>query len=293
MWLPLSRATVDRRAERRTDEEWLAAAWCDPGTRVLVVQAGRALVDSSNRLILTEPAAAPEGERYLLGVEDGAAYFAVPAELPDDPPEGLRPARLRDVAASLDDREAGLMAEAVALERWHARHPRCPRCGAPTRIERAGYMRVCPEDGSEHFPRVDPAVIMLVRDAAGRVLLARKPDWPTRRFSILAGFVEPGESLEQAVAREVEEEVSLRVTGATYMASQPWPFPASLMLGFMADTDGAEPAADGEEIVDALWLTRGELREAAGEGSLLLPPTASIARSLIEEWYGGPLPSSW
>lgn len=290
--LPLSRTTVDRSADRRSDDSWLVEAWADPRSRVLVVDRGQALVDAADRLVLLPPAEAPEGERFLLGEEGGQVYFALSAALPEAA-EGSRTASLREVGALLDDRDAGLMVHAVALQRWHATHRHCPRCGASTEMRGAGHVRVCPDDGSQHFPRVDPAVIMLVSDEDDRCLLARKPSWPERRCSVLAGFVEPGESLEQAVAREVNEEVGLYVAGARYVASQPWPFPSSLMLGFMARASGADLELDGEEIVEAHWFTRTELSHAAESESILLPPGASIARRLIESWYGGTLPAAW
>lgn len=290
--LPLARGTVDRCEDKREDETWLSAAWQDPGTRVLVVQDGRALVDSAGHLVLLPPAEAPAGPRFLLGVEAGRAYFSVPAALPDPAGDGERAAGLAEVGATLDDREAGLLVQAVALEFWHARHTHCPRCGSVTHLGRAGYVRRCPADGSEHFPRVDPAVIMLVRDPHDRCLLARKPIWPRLRHSVLAGFVEPGESLEQAVGREVSEEVGLRVTTVTYMASQPWPFPSSLMLAFVATATHTEFAVDGDEICAARWFTRTELERATRAGEVLLPPASSIARRLIESWHGGELTGS-
>lgn len=290
--LPLSRTTVDRAVDRRWDESWLAQAWADPRSRVLIVDRGRALVDAADRLVLRSPADAPQGETYLLGVEAGQAYFAVVAPLPE-PPADARVAGLREAGVLLNDRDAGLLVHAVALQRWHATHGHCPRCGVATAVRGAGHVRVCPEDESQHFPRVDPAVIMLVRDDDDRCLLARKPDWPWQRHSVLAGFVEPGESLEQAVAREVAEEVGLYVAAPRYVASQPWPFPSNLMLGFIAQASGQQLVVDEDEIAAAQWLTRDELRCATAEGSILLPPGTSIARRLIETWYGGELPSAW
>jgi NAD+ diphosphatase len=158
----------------------------------------------------------------------------------------------------------------------------------------AGHARRCPVDGSEHFPRVDPAVIMLVRDDADRCLLARNRNWPPGRVSILAGFVEPGESLEQAVIREVGEETGLRVSGMRYVGSQPWPMPRSLMLGFDARAAGQqEIVVDEEEIAEARWFTREQLTAAVATREVLLPPPVSIAHRIIESWYGAPLPGSW
>lgn len=346
--LALARGTVDRAADHRRDAQWLARAWADPRTRVLVVDDGRAFVrfygapdeggagndgrrpgsgggahgggapgggahdDNGAELILVPPAEAPDGARIFLGVDAAAAYFAVLGRLgtetaPSAPPGGVvRRAGLRAAGALLNDRDAGLLTHTVALANWHSTHTHCPRCGARTRLSDAGHTRVCPEDGSEHFPRVDPAVIMLVLDSAGRCLLARNLRWPEKRVSILAGFVEPGESVEQAVAREVREEVGLTVGDLRYLGSQPWPMPQSLMLGFSARVSGPSEAGgtrqggapppirvDTNEIAEAHWYSRDDLRVAIGAGQILLPSPVSIAHRIIESWYGGPLPKAW
>ncbi|MEW9553437.1 NAD(+) diphosphatase [Nonomuraea sp. NPDC050783] len=308
--LLLARGTIDRSAALRADERWLERAWSDPATRVLVVDDGHTLVRRTGdevHAVLFGPEEAPEGPRFLLGVEGGVAYFAVTAPLPGvakteangrvtfamrlgDTPEGVPVAAgLRQVGGLLGDREAGLLVYAVALEAWHATHEFCPRCGSRTAIQAGGHVRVCPRDGSQHFPRVDPAVIMLIRDEADRCLLARGPQWPKGRLSILAGFVEPGESLEHAVVREVAEEVGVTVVNPRYLGSQPWPFPRSLMLGFFAEAVTTELRPDTEEIAEAHWYSREELAAALESGELRLPPAVSIARRLIETWYGGPL----
>ncbi|MEU5988434.1 NAD(+) diphosphatase [Spirillospora sp. NPDC047418] len=292
-WLALSRGTLDRVALHRGDDAWLDGAWNDPRTRVLVIRDGRVLVayESGPALVLVPPDQAPDGERWLLGADDdGTVYFGVSGDLPAI--EGTEPAGLRRVGALLADRDSGLLTHAVALEHWHSTNRYCPRCGAETRVSSAGHVRVCPRDGSQHFPRVDPAVIMLVTDEADRVLLARGPQWPADRRSILAGFVEPGESLEQAVAREVKEEVGLAVRDVHYLGSQPWPLPQSLMLGFTARADGDVPLnPDPEEILDAAWYTRDELRAAIDTGEIVAPGPLSIAAQLIMRWYGGELPN--
>jgi NAD+ diphosphatase len=305
--LALARSGLDRAAELRTDQAWLAAAWADPATRVLLVSRGRALAtgDVVPALVLVSPAdaggfagngtgaAAGETERYLLGVAaDGTAYFALAAaELPD-PAGGARPAGLREVGALLSDRDAGLLVHAVALEQWHRTHRYCARCGTPTGVEAAGHLRRCPACGAEHYPRTDPAVIVLITDPSGRCLLGRQESWPPRRYSVFAGFVEPGESLEQAVVREMAEEVGVQVNDVRYVASQPWPFPSSLMLGFTARTEDPTLRLDGEEISDARWYRRDELRAVVDDGSVLLPSAVSIARRLVEDWYGEPLPEA-
>jgi NAD+ diphosphatase len=273
----LSRAAVDRDAATRESDEALARAW--ERARVLVLdEQGRALVDGTD-LVLTEPSAAPDGDRLYLGALGDEAFFAVRGELPRR--LGAQPRSLRDVGHLLSDRDAGLLVHAVGLANWHSTHPRCPRCGAPTASTRGGAVRRCPEDGSEHFPRTDPAVIVLVTDGGDRCVLGRQPIWPAGRYSTLAGFVEPGESAEQAVVREVLEETGVRVRDVAYSASQPWPFPASLMLGFTAvcDPDAVPVASDGE-LEDVRWFHRDELRD----GTAMLPTPVSIAYKLITDW---------
>jgi len=274
---PLARGTVDRDGATRSDDQGLAEAWDSAQVLVLDDQ-GRALVDGTD-LLLVKPDEAPDGERLYLGRLDGQAFFAVKGALPRR--LGARPMGLREVGAVLGDRDAGLLVHAVALTNWHTTHVRCPRCGAPTEVVQGGAVRRCPEDGSEHFPRTDPAVIVLVTDGADRCVLGRQPAWPAGWYSTLAGFVEPGESAEQAVVREVMEESGVQVREVTYRASQPWPFPSSLMLGFRAlcDADATPQASDGE-LEDVRWFDRDELRRRnAG-----LPPQVSIAQSLIGEW---------
>ncbi|HEX2316362.1 MAG TPA: NAD(+) diphosphatase [Thermomonospora sp.] len=295
-WLALARGGLDRVADRRSDDAWVAARWADPATRVLVVERGQALARTAGgrpSLLLISPQEAPEGDRYLLGLgEDDVAYFAVSGPLPAV--EGSDTVDLHRIGAALDDLDSTLLTYAVALENWHSRHGHCPRCGVPTDVARAGHTRVCPADGSQHFPRLDPAVIMLVRDDRDRALLGRAPVWPERLVSVLAGFVEPGESLEQAVAREVREEVGLVVDDVAYLGSQPWPLPQSLMLGFFCRARGDQDLTlDPEEIAEARWYTREELRAATEGGSILVPGSVSIARQLIERWYGGRLTGSW
>jgi NAD+ diphosphatase len=296
--LALARAEVDRSAHLRTDAAWLEASWADARTKVLVVERGRVLCDMGHelaRLVFVPASSAPDGVRFLLGVDhQGIAYFGVAGPLPDPPRETVRPVPLREAGPLLSDRDAGLMTHAVALTNWHETFTHCPRCGSPTDPILSGHARKCPVDGSEHFPRVDPAMIVLVTDGGDRCLLARNALWPERRVSILAGFVEAGESAEQAVAREVREETGIDVGKVTYLGSQPWPMPQSLMLGFRADAAGStEIKVDAAEIAEANWYSRDELLAAVDSDALLLPPPVSIAHRIIESWYGGPLPGSW
>jgi len=287
--LALARSAVDRAAHRRTDEDWLASAWQAPGTRVLRVCAGRTEVAGDPPTVkLSEPAGLPRAETFFLGVdEQDVAYFAVevPEGVENDAFKGLR-----DVGALLSARDAGLLVHGVALANWHATHRHCPRCGGPTVMVAAGHVRRCPRDGSEHYPRTDPAVIMTVVDADDRLLLGSQSQWPENRFSTLAGFVEPGESLEAAVRREVAEEVGVRVGEVHYVGSQPWPFPSSLMVGFLARAETVDVEFVDGEIAQARWFTRAELRAAVDAGEVRLSPRVSIARQLIESWYGEALP---
>ena len=295
--LALARGTVDRLTEKRSDPDWLDAAWQDPRSRVLVVSGGRALVRLENEhaeLVFGSPPEAPEGLRMLLGADaDGVVFFGVNAELPPAE-EGVRAASLRELGSLLGDRDAGLFTHAVALANWHDTHTHCPLDGTPTVPALGGHSAICPKDGSEHFPRTDPAVIMLVTDPDDRCLLARNAAWPGRRVSILAGFVDPGESAEQAVVREVAEETGIKVHNVQYLGSQPWPMPRSLMLGFRADAPAGQViAVDHDELAEAHWFSRDELLAAIKALEIALPPSVSIARHIIESWFGGPLPSTW
>ena len=286
--LALARSDLHRRGELRTEPDLLPRLLADPATRVLAVADGRAPVTEDGRLALRGPDPGDQVERaaYLGEDDTGTSYVAVRL---DQPGEGW--VTLRDVGDRLGDREAGLFAEALALANWHSTHQRCPRCGAPTEPGQAGWTRVCTNDGSEHYPRTDPAVIMAVVDDDDRLLLGHGASWPAGRMSTLAGFVEPGESLEAAVRREVDEEVGLRVGEVIYRGSQPWPFPASIMLGFRAQALTTDIRVDGVEVDGARWFTRASMLEAIATGELVLSPSISIARRLIEDWFGGPITS--
>jgi NAD+ diphosphatase len=277
------------------DRTHLARSLPDPtggrAVRVLTVDARRTVPVAEGRtgpeLVWDEQPELPAGAVYL-GEADGIPYAAVRGERsltvngrPVDAWSGLR-----EVGADLADLDAGLLVQAIGILEWHDRNRFSPLTGNATTIERAGWVQRDPDTGTEIFPRTDPAVIMLVHDGADRVVLGRQAVWPPGRFSILAGFVEPGESAEAAVAREVAEEVGLQVTDIRYVGSQPWPFPQSLMLGFVARVDGADAIVpDPTEIEEARWFTRDELR--AGAGPAVLPPTVSIARHILDRWVAG------
>jgi NAD+ diphosphatase len=322
---PLDTAAVDRAAHRRTEPHLVSRLRTGPTTRVVLVHRGRLAVAGDGDLALLPPGVltgVPEPEdgerpRWLFLGEGTAptspatAYLAL--VLPDDADaddvdiEGVDPAEplavlarehawsgLREVAPRLDPTQAALATEAVGLAAWHAAHERCPRCGEPTTLENAGWTRRCVAQGTELYPRTDPAVIMAVvhDEPEERLLLGHAAHWPDRRFSTLAGYVEPGESLENAVRREVREEVGVEVGEVEYRGSQPWPFPASLMVGFVARARTTQLRPDGVELTDARWFTRAELDEAVRTGDVLLPGRGSIARALVEEWFGGALPGT-
>ena len=283
--LALARGGIDRRAERRSDEEWLAQVWADERTRVLPVHDGMIAVDTSLarlRPIRTSDVTA-DAERLLLGTDStGTTWFA--ARMPVEGPR----AGLREVGAELSGDEVALATTAIALDNWHGAHARCSRCGVITVPAQAGWIRRCPEDGSEHYPRTDPAVIVLVLDEDDRALLGRQGRWQPSWFSTLAGFVEPGESLEDAVVREVLEETGVAVQGSRYHSSQPWPFPSSLMLGFTATAAPGAPVIPSTELEEARWFTR----ESIAAGEVMLPPATSISHRLIAEWFDAAWPKT-
>ncbi|TFC63403.1 NAD(+) diphosphatase [Cryobacterium sp. TMT2-15-1] len=303
--LPLSRHAVDRDGEARATPGLLNTLQTDAGTRLLVLWRGSALMEAAApaRLRLLAPDRVPAGEfRLYLGrslAEDAPEPVGTPlvaAVLTDEEALALEPdeslwVSLRSVATALSDRDAGLFTETLGVVNWHDSHAHCPRCGTATLVENAGWTRRCPDCGGQVFPRTDPAVIVLITDADDRILLGSNALWEGNRYSLLAGFVEPGESLEAAVIREMFEESGLRVADPVYLGSQPWPFPASVMFGFTARlADGQAPAAlrpDGEEILDLRWFSRDELR-ASGD-VIILPGRSSIARAIIEHWLGEPL----
>jgi len=289
--IALSVSAHNRIGGRRTDDAWMAETWASPRTRVLLLHRGELVVGLDGASpVWVRPAEAPTGQRVLLGEYGDEVRFAV---LADDVPHGLSVEPLRTHVQTLDPEEAALVLHAVALAEWHGSHRHCPRCGGVLEIADAGHVQVCTDCGRQQFPRTDPAVIMLVTDAEDRCLLGRQALWPEGRFSTLAGFVEPGESLEQAVAREVEEEVGVMIEAVDYFGNQPWPFPASLMVGFFARAATTQIDVDGAEISAARWFTREQMRAEAEAGTLVLPAGISISRSLVETWYGGSLPGQW
>jgi NAD+ diphosphatase len=293
---------LDRAAHLRRDPTWLARALADPESRLVPVFRGRSLVrfegETARAVALSvgeaagapwlpdDPQAAP-----LLGLAGGLAHFALDLS-PHDESEVRRKlgelgelVELRTTGAVLERADAALLAYARGLLHWHSRHGFCGVCGGETASRQGGHVRQCLRCGAEHFPRTDPAVIMLVTHGDA-CLLGHQRAWPERMYSTLAGFVEPGESLEEAVAREVREESGIEVEAVEYHSSQPWPFPASIMLGFTARAASTAITLGDEELADARWFRRAELADP-GNRPIQLPNPASIARRLIEDWLAG------
>jgi NAD+ diphosphatase len=274
---------LDRAEHLREDAEALQRHW--PGARVLVLdEEGNALFDGeadAPRFRTGEEQSTGPDEAVFLGLdEQGEAWFAMDARrLPEPPSTRLD---LRSAALRWPPQSASAYAQARALLHWQARNRYCGACGTATVLQRGGFLARCPACGLEHYPRTDPAIIVAVSDGE-RLLLGRQASWPEKRWSVLAGFLEPGESLEQTVAREVMEEAGVRIRSARYLASQPWPFPAALMLGFSAEAD-PQPVSVGAELQDARWFSADEIRAQVASGEMIASPRLSISRWLIEDW---------
>ena len=304
--LAFGQGRIDVSTKLREDGNWLRRQWADPRSRVLVLSGDRAMAlptqnGGSSTLTWFSPADLVDrgvSDAVLLGVDaEGVAHFSLPVAEGDSAPTRdlsgeLAQMSLRDVGASLSEDEASLFVHAVALARWHQRHQFCATCGQPTVIQSAGHVRRCPSCSALHFPRTDPAIIVLVVDRDDRCLLGHGAEWASRQYSTLAGFVEPGETLEQAVIREVHEESGVVVQDPVYLGSQPWPFPASLMLGFKAMASTTEITTDDVEVTHARWFTRDQLADAVTSGAVTLSSGVSISRRLIEYWYGRNLPAN-
>ncbi|MEE9096619.1 NAD(+) diphosphatase [Pseudarthrobacter phenanthrenivorans] len=305
--LPVRPALVDRGSAVRGRPGMIDELLADPDAVAAVLSGRQGLVQGSSMVLtgakdllarLEEAGCAPELVVYL-GSALPAADLPAGTELllfvlPEAPEPGTAGipadavwAGFREAAAGLTSTSTALFVESSAIANWHAAHTHCPRCGTPTRVESGGWVRRCPSDNSEHFPRTDPAIIVTVVGPDDRLLLGGGGPLDAKNYSTLAGFVEPGESLEEAVVREIQEEVGVRVTACQYLGSQSWPFPASLMLGFTAVTEDTQATPDGVEVTRARWFSRAELQEAVLSGEITISSRLSIARSLIEHWYGG------
>lgn len=290
----LSAHAHNRMGLRRTDEEWLRQQMADPATRVLVV-AGNRLRPADGAIQWVSPGDAPDGTLVLLGDHDEVVHLAVivaPDAAPGDPQEWVPLRDLLPLLAEQAPGQAPLLMHAVGLAEWHHATRFCPRCGGSLRSRAAGHELRCTRCDRAQFPRTDPAVIMAITHGDGddeALLLGRNRAWPAGRWSTLAGFCEPGETLEDAVRREVDEEVGVRVGEVGYFGSQPWPLPASLMLGFTGRALSTDIDVDGAEIEEARWWTRADFEAAVRSGEIAVPRGISISSSLIEAWFGRPL----
>ena len=297
--LPLARFTVDRLAELRANPQWFDQAWASDNTRVLVLHDRNIPVTDELSIVWVKPWSLKMSHSdakqvaVFLGADDDHTYIAI---MEDE--VGLTDvtwASLRDVGAALSAKDVGLATAAIALAAWHDGHQFCPKCGAKTEVAMAGWSRKCNVHDSEHYPRTEPAMIVAVEDLAGRILLGRRREWPEGWLSTLAGFVEAGESCEAAVIREVYEESGIHVDlqSLKYMGSQPWPFPASLMLAYRAIATSTEVEMHDEEMTEVQWFSRDELSAACEAQTLKLPSPVSIAFRLIQSWYGNDIPIKW
>jgi NAD+ diphosphatase len=298
----LNLSPIDRGSDLRTDAAKLEQLW----KKAQIIQLVDARLSATNDALtfIDAPAVSElsgifiEGERFFLGTSrnDDQPYFAWrttwmnqpiddgSGDFEKDKYQGFK--TLREVGGNLDAEDLTLAMHAVGLANWHENHTHCSKCGAQTVSDLGGSVRVCVEDSTQHHPRTDPAVIVLVRDADDRILLGHQPIWPEKRFSTFAGFVETGESFEECVSREVFEEAGVYPSQVKYITSQPWPFPASIMIAFEAFAERPQDARpDGQEITAVRWLSRDEMKQTVASGEILLPPGISVARRMIESWY--------
>ncbi len=287
--LPLSISLVDRKADLRTNQSLISELFKEAS--VLIFQNGKVGIPNefAKELKLfkgSELGGYESQTDYYLGDIGSESFFV--RHLPNASAFNIKIsfAALREFGAQLDKKQIGLAVQAQGLANWHEKHPRCSICGGPTLVTSAGAIRKCPQDNSEHYPRTDSAIIVLVKDKSDRILLGRQSVWPQNRFSTFAGFVEPGESFENCVIREVKEEAGVIVSQLKYLGSQPWPFPSSLMVAFEAITNAPETAKpDGVEIEQLRWFNRSQIAADIADKKLLLPPKISVARAMIENWY--------
>ena len=292
--LPLAEVALDRDYLSRTREFLFEELLANSLTRVLVMYGQKVLLNSENELkFFTPETAPPAGLMVYLGktVADGFPIVLQVVEASHAAalePDTDRWHHLRRSGIGLSSAEAAIFTQALALANWHESHRFCSSCGSETVVQKAGWVRFCESEAKEIYPRTDPAIIVGVIDDQDRILLGSQGVWEENRYSILAGFVEPGESLEAAVIREMQEEAGILVHDPEFLGSQAWPFPFSLMFGYTAKFSGGQVIPDGEEIVKLRWFTRAELK--AESSSLLLPGKLSIARSIIEHWLGEELP---
>ncbi|HET7476526.1 MAG TPA: NAD(+) diphosphatase [Dermatophilaceae bacterium] len=277
---------LDRVDQHRKSSEWVAGLWRAEDAKLLKLDANSRFTTNTggSKLRMTKPFVEYDNQRHLLlGLLNGSPIFAVEA-LTDGEVHDLR-----EIGHQLTDNERDIAAAATALRNWHRESQCCSRCGTRTVVINGGFARHCPNCDRELFPRTDPAVIVAVVDTRDKLLLGRQGHWPGNRVSVLAGFVEAGESLEQSIHREIAEEVDVTLSSVRYFGSQPWPFPRSLMVGFAARAASTDICVDGDEIEFADWFTRDQVRAQVASGELGLPGLSSIASRLIAAWLDGRL----
>ena len=277
--------SLQRESLQRRNPERLQSWQNDKNARVMLVHDGQLSIAAEPHYRgLYALTAQQKSELILLGLYQGLPTFALRVEHAQFHGEEIAWGDLRQCAHLLDAETLSIAIQAKALCHWHQTHPFCARCGKPTVMKDAGYRRLCEHCQAEHFPRCDPAVIVGVQ-FNGQLLLGRQSGWPEKRYSVIAGFAEPGESLEQAVVREVMEEAGIRVKTVRYLQSQPWPYPSSLMLAFMAEAEHDDIELRDQELENARWVSRESLQTAMQAGDIKLPPRASIAYQIIQQWY--------
>jgi NAD+ diphosphatase len=277
---------LDRVDHHRGSNEWVAELWRSEDAKLLKLDAESKFTTNAggSKLRMTKPFLPYDSQRHrLLGVLNGSPIFAVETLTEGEVHD------FREVGFQLTDNERDIAATAAAVTHWHRMEPQCPRCGGATVVINGGFARHCFVCGQDHFPRTDPAVIVAVVDTDDRLLLGSQPTWGNR-VSVLAGFVETGESLEQAIHREIGEEVDVTLSDVRYFGSQPWPFPRSLMVAFFGRAEGTNINIDTQEIAHAEWYTRDELSGKLDAGELGLPGRSSIALRMIEAWRDGATP---
>ena len=288
---------LDRLALRRTDESWLAASLSDPATRFVPVAGEDNLLDARGAPLLLDAQVAESLQSFtqckvLLGVYRGHVCFALGLSQDAGLPAAAVRSNLRPQFGVLEDDALALLGYARAMAHWQAHHRFCGKCGAATESRRAGHELHCPDCGNVIYPRVNPAVIVLVTHGEC-CLLGRQPGWITSRYSTLAGFVEPGENLEMALVREVQEETNIRLSALHYSFSQPWPYPAALMLGFRAAAENTDIRCNDGELAEARWFSRQAIADGLRAGTLTLPTPGSSSHVLLREWLDAAAPENW
>ncbi len=279
--------SLDRCSEKRTDNLWLAGLY--PDADWLPIWRYRSVIEQgeARRFRLSELAAIPERPIFLGLTPEGRGTFCFDASHDDDLGERHKFADLRGAMPLLESTDGALLAYARAMVYWHRQHQHCGRCGHSTESRSGGHVLWCTGCETEHYPRSDPSMLCLVTNDDDQALLGRKPEWPGSLFSVLAGFAEPGETLEDCVAREIWEEARVRVTGTRYITSQPWPFPASVLFGYLATSTGETPQTAQDELAEARWFSREEVAAGLQSRTLHIPPPFTLSHFLIATWFDG------